>query len=201
MNAVTEFEGFSVWLYGESQSNPAVVNDEPFTLGVLATVLIKLANFGASNDDWQQTAACLQNVLKPGKGTTTKSLAAIEPHEQALELDFNVVGGAIMTPVQGTVAILRNKSECPYASVSLALNPWMLSGPGEWLDRISYDLYWAALLCGYDGDHIRRGGDEPTSGNKVMIFENAKTHCVMAARYNKKPATSLFYVKAGPAPF
>lgn len=197
MNDSDEYEGFSVWLYGTVPSEPAVFNGQPFTLGSLATVLVPLMNSVPSEEAWQNTAGWLQQLLAPGKGTAASSLASEYPHDSALELTFNVVGGTLLTPAQGTMVILRNGSECCYASISLSLNPWMFSGPEEWLDRISYDLYWGALLSGYDGDSVC-GGDEPESGNRVMIFENAKTHCVLLARYYKKPANVLFYVRPGP---
>ncbi len=196
MNDLSDYEGFSVWLYGTVPSEPAVFNDQPFTLGSLATVLLPLVNSVPSEETWQQTAGWLQQLLAPGKGTAASSLASEYPHDSALELSFNVVGGTLMTPAQGTMVILRKGSDFCYASISLSLNPWMLSGPEEWLDRLSYDLYWAALLSGYDGNSVR-GGEEPESGNRVMIFENEKTHCVLLARYFKKPANVMFYVQPG----
>ena len=148
MNEATEFEGFSLLICGESQSTPAFVNNEPFTLGGLAVVLINLLNNGVSGDEWRQSAACFRSVLKPGKGTVAQSLVDKDPHDEVLEFDFDIMGGTLLPPAQGTVVILRNRGKCCWASVSLALNPWMLSGPEEWLERISYELHWAALLSG-----------------------------------------------------
>ena len=196
MNEGTDFEGFSLVICGENDSTPAFVNNEPFTLGGLAVILINLLNYGVSGDEWRQSTACFRSVLKPGKGTVAQSLVDKDPHDEVLEVDFNIMGGTLLPPAQGTVVILRNKDKCCWASVSLALNPWMLSGPEEWLDRISYELYWAALICGYDGDNVR-GSNSSESGNRFMIFENAKTHCVLTARYDKKPASSFFYVRMG----
>lgn len=195
MNKANEFEGFSVWIYGERESEPAIVNDEPFTLGVLGTVLIKLVNSGASEEEWQQTAGCLMGVLAPGTGAITQSLADQEPHDAALELNFNVVGGTLLTPAQGTLVILRNGGEFTYASLTLAINPWMWSGPQEIVDRIKYDLFWAAILRGYDVETAREAEDAEL-GAKLIVFENAATHCLIRAR-NKKPADAWFYVKAG----
>jgi hypothetical protein len=42
--------------------------------------------------------------------------------------------------------MLRHKRDFPYAAVSLALNAWMLSRPGEWLGRISCNLNWHTPL-------------------------------------------------------
>jgi len=192
-----DFQGYCVFLCRDTPTEPIMINDEPFTLGALTTILCYLLN-GASDEEWQQTRECFEQVFAPGDGAVAqclKSDGVVPPYDEELVLDFCIMGGVLMPPAQGTLVILRKAAEFTHCRVDLVMNPLKVFGKQNILDDLSNDLHWAAALSGYNLENANRVSDQEL-GATLSIISNEKTHCCIRVR-SSKPLQASFWVQNG----